>query len=371
MGDSLICRRADECSGCSLWGVTNEAQIARKQTELARIFDANDLKLPANLEWASLPDRGLRDRLDFQWKDRRLGLWNQGKTEILDLTECLQLSPSLQQFLEDFRRFRLPVARGSLRLRVSPEGLRGLWLDLANADVKALFDEVSTLQKISELCQVEIGQRRKALIFQDGKPKLLKEPRFAAWTRTWIDAFPFPLQSRIADFSQVGDVANRAIIQALMTILPSGEKIVEFGAGNGNLSFAAMSRFKEMLCFEYDTSAALSMNQSLREYELRFPLKRGHLQILQGDYQRQKASLEGADTVLLNPPRSGVGRFLEDLGDSQVETLVYMSCYPESMARDLARHRDSWRCERVIMIDQFPQTDHLETLSLWRRIRQL
>jgi 23S rRNA (uracil1939-C5)-methyltransferase len=261
------------------------------------------------------------------------------------------------------------VAKGSFRLRVSPGGLRGVWLDFANEDVKRLFEEKAFLQELCTIVDfVEIGQRRKTLVFRDGKPHLLKEPIFNLWTRTWIQGQPFELYSHIADFSQVGDVANQALIETLLHLLPKeGSRLFEFGAGNGNLTFPALGRFKEVRAFESDGSATDGLKASYKSLPIVFPDLKNRLEIQTGDFRQDPAVLSGVDTVLVNPPRSGVGRFLENLNTSETETLIYMSCFPESMAKDLAPLKDDWVCEEMVFVDQFPQTEHIEVLSRWKR----
>lgn len=365
----MICSVATQCSGCSEWGRSPSAQLASKRERIADLFRAQGLVLPAQIESAALPDRGLRDRLDFQIRDTRLGLWNQEHREILDLPECLQLSKELQNWLTDFRALSPRVPRGSFRLRVSPSGRRGVWLDLANEDVKSLFEERTVLAALAEVSHVEVGQRRKTLCFDNGRPKLLKESRLENWSRTWVRGQAFDLASHIGDFSQVGDVANRALIASLETLLPAGRELVEFGAGNGNLTFAAAGVFETVRAVEFDSSVQKGFAQNLESFRAKFPHKQVSCE--SGDFQKRTLAFGEADTVLLNPPRSGVGHFLNALNASRAEHLIYMSCYPESMAMDLAKLGSAWACRRLILVDQFPQTAHVEVMALFSRTGSL
>jgi 23S rRNA (uracil1939-C5)-methyltransferase len=69
------------------------------------------------------------------------------------------------------------------------------------------------------------------------------------------------------------------------------------------------------------------------------------------------------DVIVLDPPRSGVRpEVLEAIVQSGARRLVYISCEPETMARDLARLSHRYRLERVIPVDLFPRTDHVETV---------
>ncbi|MFS0729013.1 23S rRNA (uracil(747)-C(5))-methyltransferase RlmC [Curtobacterium sp. 1P10AnD] len=73
------------------------------------------------------------------------------------------------------------------------------------------------------------------------------------------------------------------------------------------------------------------------------------------------------ELVVVNPPRRGIGATLSDwLEQSTVGHVVYSSCNPVTLAKDLAR-MPSFRLERVRVLDMFPQTDHLEAVTLLSR----
>ena len=78
----------------------------------------------------------------------------------------------------------------------------------------------------------------------------------------------------------------------------------------------------------------------------------------------------GMDVALLDPPRAGLSARACDLvaGWTQLSHLIYLSCHPEALARDLAQLTEGgWAVERVIPFDFFPKTKHLETLVLLKR----
>lgn len=73
------------------------------------------------------------------------------------------------------------------------------------------------------------------------------------------------------------------------------------------------------------------------------------------------------ELVVVNPPRRGIGPALADwLEASAVRHVVYSSCNPVTLAKDLAR-MPSFRLERVRVLDMFPQTGHLEAVTLLAR----
>ncbi|MFK4482005.1 23S rRNA (uracil(747)-C(5))-methyltransferase RlmC [Curtobacterium sp. AB7] len=73
------------------------------------------------------------------------------------------------------------------------------------------------------------------------------------------------------------------------------------------------------------------------------------------------------ELVLVNPPRRGIGEALSTwLEASDVQHVVYSSCNPVTLAKDLAR-MPSFRLRRARVLDMFPQTGHLEAVTLLSR----
>lgn len=78
---------------------------------------------------------------------------------------------------------------------------------------------------------------------------------------------------------------------------------------------------------------------------------------------------EKPDFIVLDPPRDGIHpKALQHIIDYQVDRIVYISCKPTSLARDLdIMIEQGYRMERVVAIDQFPGTGHVETVVLLSR----
>lgn len=73
------------------------------------------------------------------------------------------------------------------------------------------------------------------------------------------------------------------------------------------------------------------------------------------------------ELVVVNPPRRGIGEQLARwLEQSRVDTLIYSSCNPTTLVRDLGA-MPSWRVRSARMLDMFPQTDHVEVVTLLTR----
>jgi 23S rRNA (uracil1939-C5)-methyltransferase len=79
-------------------------------------------------------------------------------------------------------------------------------------------------------------------------------------------------------------------------------------------------------------------------------------------------ALPGADRIILNPPRTGVdGAAVPALLAAAAERVVYVSCDPATLARDLRRLEPTYRLIDLRAFDQFPQTAHVESVAVLER----
>jgi len=99
----------------------------------------------------------------------------------------------------------------------------------------------------------------------------------------------------------------------------------------------------------------------------------GNVEVLEADAGEFMAELaeagEQVDVVFTDPPRAGCSReFLASLVELKPERVVYVSCNPETQARDLNYlTRNGYRVTRIRPVDMFPYTRHVETVVALRR----
>ena len=76
------------------------------------------------------------------------------------------------------------------------------------------------------------------------------------------------------------------------------------------------------------------------------------------------SSLPDPDYVLLDPPRAGASACIDELIKRKAKRMVYVSCDPATLARDLKALSDDFEVERITILDMFPHTHHIETMVL-------
>jgi 23S rRNA (uracil1939-C5)-methyltransferase len=387
MFPSLACSFSNVCSGCDWLARPYDDQRALKlddlRSYLQRALPSRSWIEIDSCEWSGIREGGLRDRADLTIDQRsgtyRVGLLNQNRDGIIDLDHCPQMSTQLENWLRDFRRIQIPVQRGSIRLRVSPSGKRGVWLDLANVDIKSLLDQRIQLDALRSQAVVEIGQRRKRLIEREGQLKL-SDPVLEPWFETYLhdentgQATAVPLFCSIGTFTQPGFDANRALVRKVHDFIRPLEvlKAVEFGSGIGNFTVPLAAMCEQVDCYEVDELALAGMRRSLEEcgLESKVTIHSGNFQVSKNDPLR----FSGVDLIFVDPPRSGLKEFIEPLEALPSQDLpphfVYISCFAESFSFDTARlMKMNYQLARLAIVDQFPQSRHYEIVALFSQDR--
>ncbi len=362
MDPTKRCPLQDQCSGCDQLHLNLDQQRGDKLEEFQMGFVGYE-KIDSTYHSFGL--EALRSRLDFVFLNGKLGLYQKNSKDIIDIESCLQLEPALQAFYREFRSIKWPIQKGSIRLRVGPDGKRGAWLDFSNEDIKKLLESEESLLLLQEMAFVEIGQKHKTLIRKPTTGTLgLGDPVFHQWFETWMGDKNIPLFSTVASFTQPSHVANKVITQTISEwfneIKP--DHVLEFGAGIGNLTFPALTaKNTHVTATDIDERALSGLEMSLRHASLN-----SRVTIQRGDFRIKKPDIQKIDVLLLNPARNGVGKFLEQLLPLKPKHIIYMSCFPESFFLDTQSLKE-YTPVKVQLMDQFPNTKHVEILSHWKR----
>ncbi|MFP5520449.1 MAG: rRNA adenine N-6-methyltransferase family protein [Bdellovibrionia bacterium] len=323
------------------------------------------------LNIVSAGQTALRTRLDFTFFQGALGLYNHKRTEIEDINQCLVAEPELNHTLTQLKKAPWPFAKASLRLRIGahPE-LKGIWIDAANIDIKKILEEKTLLEFLTaQGFQIEIGQKKKTPILQGNSWKL-ESATTQHWFKTSDGECEIPLHSYISSFTQPGFKSNKLLCDSILNYLQqnSCDEIIEFGAGIGNFSFLLAKKAKKLKIYEFDKSILTPLQKTLEEN----PEFAKKIEIFCGDFQanlKQKNISKTGELALVNPPRSGLKAFAEELLEhNNLRQIIYVSCFADSFFTDTKVLSRKFKLKDVTLVDQFPNTTHYEIVALFERL---
>ncbi|HXG52949.1 MAG TPA: 23S rRNA (uracil(1939)-C(5))-methyltransferase RlmD [candidate division Zixibacteria bacterium] len=192
-----------------------------------------------------------------------------------------------------------------------------------------------------------------------------------AWGETRVSLAPEPgvdLRVEADVFTQVNPEGNRVLVRELLDAAEPGpaDRVLELYSGAGNFTLPIARRAGEVVAVEGSRVAMESARHNAQ---------RGGLANIRWMEARVPDAVESLSRrgerfakIVLDPPRAGAKEIQESIASLGAARIVYVSCDPATLARDLAAlARRGYRLERVQPIDLFPHTFHVEAVALLAR----
>ncbi|OYZ19267.1 MAG: hypothetical protein B7Y39_12075 [Bdellovibrio sp. 28-41-41] len=359
----LACKYIDSCRGCPLGHLEFEEQKNSKKKKFTdRLNQAFSVHALAQTEFDYVFPvfDGYRTRCDFVYAEGRLGWYDQQK-KFLPIDECPLHARPLIEFAKELIKISWPIRLGSMRLRISPDGKSGVWLDLANLDTKYILSEPKYLTSLFDAgVVVEMGQKGKRVVKTE-KGFKLSDPEPYSWFQTLFNDKIVPLNALISSFTQTNPDLNIRIVKILKTFLgqTSFDSVLEFGSGVGNFTLFLSEYASSMSVIENDFRNLIPLKQNLEQYGL---TDRVAIYENVNTFVLSKPPIGKNSLYFVNPARSGVG----SLFDSPIDAnhVMYVSCHLDSFLLDTAKlEHQGFRLSKATLFDQFPHADHFEILS--------
>jgi 23S rRNA (uracil1939-C5)-methyltransferase len=350
------CPHVERCGGCPLMHASLAEQRALKlgflASALRRAGAPVELALQHTLAQRVL---GYRRRTRLAVKGGRvplLGYRRERSHDLVDVDSCSVLQPTLAAALSLLRADFAPhvAGEGELSLALGQRGGAVLVARLKEAQPPALYAVCEGLHAR--------GAFEGIALYAAGASM----PASFGDAREWsLGSDELPLEGTLGGFSQAHAEVNRALVARVRALCaPAGLKLLELFAGHGNFSVALAGAAREYTAVEQDRQAVAALRRNL---ELR-ALK---AKVVEGD-ALTCAIPNNTDVALLDPPRAGAAGVLARLGQKKVKRVVYVSCDPQTLARDLGElltlgYRLTW----AEAFEMFPQTADLECVVCLER----
>ena len=191
------------------------------------------------------------------------------------------------------------------------------------------------------------------------------------WRRQWGEtALSFVVDGDLtlrhdADaFAQINPEGNRKLVDELLSwdAFEKRDSVLEIYAGAGNLTLPMARRVRRVTAVEAGWRLVRNGKRNARDNGL------DNVRWLRQDAGRAVDELVRQDrrftTVVLNPPRAGAKEVAPKLAALGARRILYVSCNPATLARDLRQLTDQgFTLRRVRPVDLFPQTFHVEALA--------
>lgn len=339
------CRHFGVCGGCHYQHLPYDRQLAAKSAILnEQLQRIGGLTAVPQLEPVPSPDPyNYRNHVQFHLApDGRLGYHRSQSTLILPIQECHLSQPALNAIWPQME-FEAGAVLERIGLRCGVEDEIQLILESEDP----LLPEFS-LEEL-DLTAVHLSPAGSTVLAgNDGLPMQILGRVF---------------QVSAASFFQTNTaVAGRMVEHVLDSLeLPPDATLIDIYCGVGLFSAFIAPRCAELIGIESSPSAVEDFAANLDEFE--------HVSIYEATAEQALPALDlHPQAILVDPPRAGLSPLVIDhLLRLAAPQLVYISCDPATLARDLRRlTAGGYQAEHVRLFDMFPQTYHIETVAFLR-----
>ena len=169
-------------------------------------------------------------------------------------------------------------------------------------------------------------------------------------------------------FCQVNLEQNRNLINLVLEMVAGGphQRILDLYCGYGNFSIPAAKIASWVIGIDSQNAAIRSAQRNAVQNNIHNSVfEKKQVPAAVNDLL---AAGETFETIILDPPRQGAQEIVPMLPKLGPEQIVYISCNPSTLARDLALLVPAgYKLCRLVPVDMFPQTHHLETVTLLKR----
>ncbi len=347
------CEYFGRCGGCTWQHASPAVQQASRLERIRRALPAPLRSVPIEYFQSDVP-YGYRTRARLHWltpgKHTFLGFLARRSSSVVDLGECPVLVPPLNAALPALREAVSALGgQGEVSLALG-EGGR----PVASLRPERVLDErayaVGRTLMAKGFAGVALWTRGATAPAVEGDPSPVQ-----------VGGDGLPLRAGIGGFGQAHGSLN-ATLAAYVDgeAQANGRTVIELYAGAGNLTVLLARSAQAITAVESDRDAVEALRHNLTARAL--SNVKVHAETVEARLKPWKA-----DVVVLDPPRSGAREACTLIAVSPVRRVVYVSCDPESLGRDLQALSPRFTLVRLAAFEMFPQTALVEVVATLTR----
>ncbi len=329
------------CGGCQYQYIQYQRQIRIKEEVLLDCLRRIG-KIEIHLD-APLYDSPWFYRRRAQFKvdrDGRIGFYRPMSHKVVEFSNCMLLCNELNHLLAELKSVKMP------------DGIKEIHAfsgDMILLDIKGQEVQETQLRPFLNLSNVAGVCLNGRSVFGDPRICLMLNYIFYFVSAGAFFQSNWRLNQRLVEF----------VLDYIKNISP--ERVLDLYAGGGNFSLPLAQVVKEVIAAEENP---VSFQDALYNIEyngienVRFKNKRVESLVVK----------KAIDVVITDPPRVGMTKeALKKLIELSPHWIIYISCNPSTLARDLGRLSEHYQIESIRLVDMFAQTYHIESVSILRR----
>lgn len=341
------------CGGCSLQHLEHGFYQSFKKDQVLSALQKEGVPMPERIDSVFVP-AGTRRRANFAARivngKAIIGFHERKSATIRSTPDCLLITEDVRRIMNGLRAFLPAIVGDGKKMDVliqcidgqAEVGLTGTLAPGWEAQ-QTLSDALRTL----DLSRISLRARD----YESYEILLEAKGFYKAFDSFLINLAP-------GAFLQPSDDGERALIDCVMRGAGDAACVADLFCGNGTFTGPLMKGREKVMAADFAPDAIAALQKAGVDAHVRNLFKS----------PMSAEELKGYDCVVLDPPRAGAQAQAQCLSFSDVKRVVYVSCNPQSFARDVAILKEGdFRIAELTVVDQFIWSSHTELVAVLTR----
>ena len=339
-----VCKYYDLCGGCNIMHMTYESEIEFKKSKVERILKKyakidNVVKeiIPTNRE-------KYRNKITLKVKDGVIGYFQNKSYDLVNIDKCLLCNERINEVIDKLNKVNL---NGINEIVIRCNHNKEILLYL----IGQLENENKIVEELKDIENIVINNYKSINIIK-GNDYIYDTVGNLTFRISYNSFFQVNNYGVEILYNKIKEYAN----------LSGEEKVLDLYCGTGTIGIYLADKAKEVYGIEINKNA---INDAICNKELN---KINNIDFLCADIAKIKNNYKDVDLVILDPPRSGLGlEAISNLLSINPKNIIYVSCEPLTLARDLNIIKEKYTVKEITLIDMFSNTYHCESVCILER----
>ena len=332
------CKYYNVCGGCQLMHIKEEKQEEFKKEKVEEVLkkflkynkDVNDIVFSKNFNY--------RNKVVLHIKDNKLGFYKNKTNELIEIDKCLLLNPVINDLISYLKRY------------IELKDIEQITIKVGNKtnEVMLIIDgSIAYYQNLLEIVDVLIINE-KVMTTKDYITSYIGNKKYIIKRNSFFQV-NYDISTRMYD--KVKDVI----------VKEKSKNVLDLYCGTGTIGIYISDVVSKITGIEVvsDAIEAANVNKKINNVE--------NIEFILGKVEDKLdfISNNNIDTVIVDPPRSGLHKkVIPTLEKISPKTIIYVSCDPITMARDINLLSNNYELVEVTPYDMFPNTYHVECVCV-------
>lgn len=341
------CPYYEECGGCNLRHQDSKENLKFKKEKVENALKRIG-KIDVKVEDVvhSFKEDNYRNKVSFKVENNRIGFYGEGTYQLIDVENCLLAEKEINDALVAIRNYLIE----------NENKIKSITIKHGNAMDEILIDVYSLDEKdinILDYLTTNISNL-KTVVFND------KVVYGTGYIKEITNGLMFNCSSK--SFFQVNSMATEKLYGTAISLakLDKEDVALDLYCGTGTITSIIAGHVKKVVGIEIVEDAIKDAKENLKINNI------NNVKFICGDAAKEITKIkEKVDVIFVDPPRKGIDRkAIAVMKKLSPKKIIYISCNPVTMARDLSYLNDLYDVKKVVPVDMFPNTAHVECVCV-------